>query len=279
MKYLNTFESADGIKSKKYNIHLKLSDSDALPFTWDDDLSKVYIGKFGKTHGYMDMYDFSNGLELYNYGLYSIPHDGAGRLWLKSKIISFWHIPKNLKWFFKELGNKIGEKIDDSWRVEYNEFGKYVEFVKVSDFIGTDINKEAYINHLDMNKNKNVIGGWGSKNSKNNREWRKALGENLICDFDEFILESKSYMKVFDYVAIQNNFKNQPILYVVDFKVISDDGNKVKCKVKGYSYNEIEDGKYGFCKINDYEKDTYHILNKTDFKTGTAKKKIYDIFV
>ena len=272
-------ESADGIKSKKYNFHLKIKDSDALPFTWDDDLLKVYIGKFGKIHGYMDMYDFDNGLDLYNKGLYSIPYDGAGRLWLTSKIISFWDVPKNLKWFFKELGNKIGEKIDDSWKVEFNEYGKDVEFVKVSDFIGTDIDKEAYINHLDLNKNKSVKSGWRSKNSKNNREWRNALGENFIYRFEDFVLESKSIIKTFDYVAIKNNYKHQPILYVVDFKIIEDDGDKVKCKIKGYSYSEIENGKFGFCKINDFEKNTYHILNKTDFKNGTIKKKIYEIFV
>jgi hypothetical protein len=92
-----------------------------------------------------------------------------------------------------------------------------------------------------------------------------------------FIAEKKSNIKNIDYLAIQKNTKGEPVLYVVDFNIIKDDGEKVECKVKGYEYSNINDSKNGFIEINDYSNDKIHTLHKSDFKSGTVRKKIYEI--
>jgi len=104
------------------------------------------------------------------------------------------------------------------------------------------------------------------------------------CHFDDlkrFEDTRKSNIKSFDYEAIINNTKGEPILYVVDYKIIKDDGEKVTCKIKGYQYTNIQvDNKIkkGWVKVNDFTTNNRtHLLHKKDFISGTARKKVYDI--
>jgi hypothetical protein len=101
--------------------------------------------------------------------------------------------------------------------------------------------------------------------------------------YEQFQLNdvSKSFIKSFDYEAVLKNAKGEPILYVVDYEIIKDDGEKVTCKIKGYQYTDIkvgEDVKKGWVKVNDFTADKRtHLLHKKDFVSGSAKKKIYDL--
>jgi hypothetical protein len=96
-------------------------------------------------------------------------------------------------------------------------------------------------------------------------------------------LKTKSNIISFDYEAIKKNVKNKPILYVIKYEIIKDDGNNITCKIKGYQYINIkikDKIKKGWVKINDFiANNRTHTLHKKEFITGTAKRKIYDIIL
>ena len=56
------------------------------------------------------------------------------------------------------------------------------KLISLSTYIGSEKRTEEDLvtKHIEKEKNKDVKIGWGSKNSKNNRDWRKALGESKI---------------------------------------------------------------------------------------------------
>ena len=99
-------------------------------------------------------------------------------------------------------------------------------------------------------------------------------------NFNTFITEIKSNIRSFDYLAIKKDSKGKPVMYVTDFKVVKDDGEKLECKIKGYRYMDIDDDgkvKKGWIEVDDFDSSRSHKLEKTDFKTGTVRIKIYEI--
>ena len=97
------FESPDHVT----NMAVSFDDSDALPFVFDYDRS-VYLGIFGCTHKDSDL-DECEGY--------------FGRLWIKSKIISFWTYPEpdNMEEYINELKDKISYFLDENDE-EYEDF-------------------------------------------------------------------------------------------------------------------------------------------------------------
>ena len=94
------------------DIDHSVEDSDATPFSCDvnddhTDIKNIYIGAKGIYHE-------------------DIPYMGKnkhyiGRLWLKSKIISFWVYPVDslFKIIIEQLEKKLGIKIfNNGWRIE-----------------------------------------------------------------------------------------------------------------------------------------------------------------
>jgi len=100
---------------------------------------------------------------------------------------------------------------------------------------------------------------------------------------EQDVNETKSNMKSFDYQAVKY-VKGEPVLYVVDYKIVKSDEDKIRCKIKGYKYEdiEVEEGKIkkGWVKVNDFTADNRtHLLDKKDFQEGEARRKIYDIII
>ena len=107
---------------------------------------------------------------------------------------------------------------DNNWRIETLDDKYDTVIIPLFDYTGSFLRNKKEIETEHLDKDKNVKSGWGSKNSKNNREWRNALGEKLICNFKDFILEnSNNYKNV--YVDIYSR------VYKDDFKQYMLDNN------------------------------------------------------
>ncbi|NPV12817.1 MAG: hypothetical protein HPY57_13610 [Ignavibacteria bacterium] len=103
-----------------------------------------------------------------------------------------------------------------------------------------------------------------------------------VVKLKQEINESKSNIKSFDYQAVTKNEKGEPVLYVVDYIIVKNDVDKIECKIKGYQYTDIDiDGetKKGWIKVNDFNSNRTHLIDKKDFKNGSDKRKIYDIMI
>ena len=180
MKYLKSFEDFNTISPDRItysDMDLKYFDNDAISFQYDKVSEKWIFGQFGENHVKL----------LKQYG--NNPWDYNGRLWKNEKIIIFWVYP-DLDWFEEFiylLEEFLNEKVwNNGWRIFINRYNTFfengkMELIPIEEYKNSgDFSEELYKIHLDNRKNKNVKSGWGSKNSKNNREWRNALGESII---------------------------------------------------------------------------------------------------
>ena len=120
---------------------------DARPFFVDVNadhtkVNRIHIGNYGRSHDSMP-YSYNNDSRAY-----------AGRLWMYSKIISFWVYP-NINLFrqiIKELENELGFKIfNDGWRIEIlrNDKNK----INRSKF-NPDDNGDYYFGDRNFNRNR-----------------------------------------------------------------------------------------------------------------------------
>jgi len=314
MKYLKKYESPDRLEID--NKFLTYNTYNARPFGIIKDKFKMNDKKFTRGEvkdNFVLGREYSIhpliSLDLFGDSWDQIPYkyfDYAGRLWSEDKVISFWEYPESkeeLQRVIDHINTMSYFKIDDTWRIEIVVGGwnpddnadKKSEVINIKDYVNSlNPSEEEFIMHnLNWKQKENLkkqgklkTGGFGSTKSAKDMpiEWRDALGkfrgENL--SFDEFILETKSNMKSFEYQAIKYNTQKNPILYVVDYEIVKDDGERVECKIKGYQYTDIqidEDNvRKGWVKVNDFTADKRtHILHKKDFKPGKARRKIYDI--
>jgi len=223
-------EIADYIKID--NKELRHYDDDAYAFLYLDGYeNNTFIIKQGLSHinligyylhsikdnEYMDVY-YTEDNEDYLYSRL----DGCefkGRLWLNSKVMGFWDLSCNdhdieiFKKLIKDIEKRLNIKINlKEWKVEFYDIEKQSTFfVTIEDFINKNINiddkktpKEDFEKlkkqHLDINKNKKVPYGFGSKNSKHKPlDWKQALYVEKInnkalneYDFDAIIIDVKN---------------------------------------------------------------------------------------
>ena len=138
----------------------------------------------------------------------------SGRLWYDCKVISFWEYPtkEELPKILEDIKNSCKETLNidinfkDKWKIEIIYKSEWLnikiseddltnpndkdwtdedfksKLIPLSTYIGSEKRTEEDLStkHIEKEKNKDVTVGWGSKNSKNNRDWRKALGESKI---------------------------------------------------------------------------------------------------
>ena len=184
MKYLKSFENFNKISPDRIiysDINLSCYDKDAISFQYDKVELKWIFGNLGEIH--------SDLLKKHAHH----PWEYNGRMWLNKKIIIFWKYPELdvFDEFIYLLEDFLNEKIwDNGWKIftigEYTDWLDFfdnspIELIPIEDYKKSDdFSEDLYKIHLDNRKNKNVKSGWGSKNSKNNREWRNALGESII---------------------------------------------------------------------------------------------------
>jgi len=157
------------------------------------------------------------------------------------------------------------------------------------------VNQKAYNIHLLKAGEKNkALKDMGAKPKVRNwKEWQKPFEAKINeCHFDDVLemkhlknfetTDYKSNIITFDYVAKQNDYKGNPILYVTNFVLVSDNGEKVECKVRGYQYTDIEiegGSKKGWVNVNDFDSKRTHLIHKKDFEEGTARRKINNITI
>jgi len=248
------------------------------PIAWDLKKDELNLGRYGTMHS-------DNGVVYAHHGKkYEGLFDSQGRIWLEEKMMAFWDYPTPEK--FKRIIDGLEDELDEKiWNNGYQ-----IEIVIKE---GEDDTHYGYVddyNHYFEYKLIPIEEYVGSKKAS-----EKDLMRHLYeCHFNDLFevnikeiiplyedVNESSNIKSFDYVAVKNNYKGEPILYVVDFKVVRDTGEEVECKIKGYEWDEIESksGKYGFVKVNDFNSNRTHKLGKKDFKIGTSKRKIYDILL
>ena len=122
--------------------HLKYNDGDALPFGWVED--ECVVGTLKGYHGGIPNLPtyVSQASEPRNV------MDYPGRLWYKSRVISFWHCPKpnDMKKRIKELNDEMANlkfqiKIDiKKWYLDtevLNPFGSGMvrKLIKLDDYV------------------------------------------------------------------------------------------------------------------------------------------------
>lgn len=176
------------------NKYLKVNDSDSISFAIDID-GNLKISEKGESHSDLRTNNYFNWDDNSFYG----------RLWLNSKLISFWRIKKDneekidINSFIKnikKLENILKKEylIDKNenlleWDVEYEG-----DFIKIKDLKGNfETDEESLIYHL-MNQNnpkrKNRIKPemFGSKYDKRPLKWKQNIlkSEKFINNFNEF---------------------------------------------------------------------------------------------
>ena len=101
-----------------------------------------------------------------------------------------------------------------------------------------------------------------------------------VEETDDNVSENEYRMININYVAMVNDQKNKPIFYITDFKIVRDDGNEVECNVIGYrrlrkKINGVDRVEWFY--VNDFKNNRTTKIYKTDFKSGTVRKKIYNL--
>lgn len=191
----NTFFNGERITFK---------DFDSFPFIVPKELTDLYVGKAGRTH-----FDILYALDDEDY-VYDLEREGTafhGRVWLRSKVISFWKLPtpQETKVIIEMLTNYFHNEDFKNYNLEVGNR----KFMKVSDYIGEEntINNEfdtSVIHNLpagEKNKTKqmknalktkyDMVGKKLGKNDNNSREVSQAeynfykrygLGESVDPD-------------------------------------------------------------------------------------------------
>lgn len=98
-------ESPDNFKISK-NKKLHPFDEDAYSFGYFE--GHLYITDYGETHGKIMSGDSSDDLETNRYDL-----EYPGRMWIKSKVISFWNYPKSNA-EMRRIANDISYRYNES---------------------------------------------------------------------------------------------------------------------------------------------------------------------
>lgn len=157
---------------------LTFNDSDAIPFMYIN--NKLLIGQNGSIH-YTMVYDYvlSINSKIDEYELYN--NSLKGRIWLNSKVISFWEYIKkeDLVKVISDINKNMDINIDDTWLLDYyesNEFDDKIgkNLIPINDYLIGDYkdntNNEYYQKkkqqHIDTTFKHNVPSGYGSKSSK-----------------------------------------------------------------------------------------------------------------
>jgi len=206
-------ESPDIIKYDKF--YLCFNDIQAIPFSsykvWKDytytELDNpeliVYIGQNGKIHG-----DFhTSKTETIAY---------RGRLWLRSKIISFWEYPnlKDFKKIVSQLEKKLKIKIwDNNWKIEVVLIddkiftGKYIHFadeiikiIPVEEYLKSENQPDELRKlHLMSFAEKDML----RKAGKDPLKYYKSLGKEKPLAYKQAIYQEKV-----SYEDVKFKFKN-----------------------------------------------------------------------
>jgi hypothetical protein len=105
-------------------VKIEVTDPDAYPFGYYQ--GEIEIGRNGSFHD-----------ELYNrLRIEPIDLETTGRIWVNSKILSFWEYPerKELVKILKDLSRALGINIDKTWSIELND----KSIIKVGQYIGSN---------------------------------------------------------------------------------------------------------------------------------------------
>jgi hypothetical protein len=125
------------------DLHLYFTDPDAVGFLFFD--NRIYVGddhndikhRIKKNHR-IDNTEFRNRTKF------------TGRIWMGSKVISFWDYPRDKNEFttiIKEIEKGTGEKIlDNNYRVEVFDKHQQPTIISVEDYTGEVYNPD-YIEH------------------------------------------------------------------------------------------------------------------------------------
>lgn len=172
----------------------------STPVITPDD--KMYVSNFSDAHSHI-IDDISSGsTSLLRYNLYSRDRfKFAGRIWLNSKIISFWDFPpKNLiKKVLYDLGKVINKEIDDTWRIDTHN-----ELINVNDYeqpSSNDLNRGSEHVKSPVEKSSRDINGHGSQKYQNTAH---KAGFKTPAEFNTARSTSESV----------NESETEPILYM-----------------------------------------------------------------
>lgn len=150
----NISESPDSIYTNKEKLYYR--NKNTYPFIYDYD-NKLHLGDESGGHAGM-------------YGGYDRKYEG--RIWTKSKVISFWDYPKKseiekiIKLLEKEFKNKHKKRIKIWDDPEYMIETDNEELVSLRDYVGKPISNWDRTQHMVSPKNKKnreVPSGVGSK--------------------------------------------------------------------------------------------------------------------
>ena len=249
--YPKLFEDPDTVEYKNEFFHW--TDNDAIPFGYIGD--KMEMGSFSRSH--------ENG---------GIPRTkmGAGRIWVKGKIISFWVYPQKNEFekVIHDLEKALKENTEfdiDIWNdpefkvevlkgfnpknVDQTSYSKYSEgdwdyniikgskLIPIKQYVGSKqrSKKELAIQHLDTTHKHKVPYGFGSKNPKylEHRRWQMA---NAAEEGKKENLYPRLNEEIF--ADLEKNVKKEEkedILNKRVIKVLKDAGNEdVKvCLING----------------------------------------------
>ena len=199
-KKFKLFESGDTIilpnKEK-----LSWKDKDAIPFAFN------YVVR--DVDGYnTSIEDFWIGTNSTVHNFSGVGRTSTGRVWIESKIISFWQTPKQE--IFLECVKKVEEKLDlkilnNDWKIEiktrnrnkvYHKGMFMFSLIPIEEYSESEPDTKGYIDHLDKKKNKHVQGNFGSKRLKplalRQKMYTESLNETLNTDTIEKLLNIKS---------------------------------------------------------------------------------------
>jgi len=278
-------------------IYLSFSDLDSAIFGY-------YNNKF--------IYEEDSAVHTYyGYGRSDYRWEYPGRLWKKSKIITFWVYPSwdKLKEIINKIENKSGMEIwNNGWKIEVIENYKYIsdeikdrswenkdfgliliplerykEYWKENKIIYSFPKKELDKEHIKspLNKNKKFIKGFGSdfKKDKERGEWTfaktKYMGEKLN-ESPDFVSFNDKLLKFYDKdSAIFGYLKNK---FIYDE---SDNSEHRYYEYRGYwDYpgrlwkNEKVISFWTYPDSEDFEKIINEIENKSGMKLWNNNWKI-----
>ena len=248
-------ETADNIKlgNKVLNYYdddayafLYLNGYDKNNFLINQGLSHVdMVGNYLysiKDKDYMDIY-YTENMNDYLYDIVD-ESEFKGRLWLNSKVMSFWDLScddYDIK-IFKEIIKNIEKKLKininfKEWKVEFFDIEKQSTFfVSIENFIEKNINDIGGIftsmedyekmkkQHLDKNKNKKVLYGYGSKNPKNKPlNWKQLLYSEKI-NYNGSIKITESINNIY-YNKIKQEYTQYPYRFKTKNEFEEEFGN------------------------------------------------------
>jgi tRNA nucleotidyltransferase (CCA-adding enzyme) len=256
--YALTKEDADS----PFDSELQVMDNDSRTFRFiydedNKDLLTHYITDIPGPHSDFDEFDenFEIG-KIEDKGIWLDNKDSCiifqGRLWLDSKIISFWEYPKPNR-MKNEIIPIIEEELGidmEKWKIEIysnnnkidydnqehpsNRMGRF-SIIPLSDYIGSDVPEEEYKQHLMNWEEKNKLKKpdfFGSKADKRPLKWKQALlkSESKINESPNEIYDKDS-----NNIASAFDDHSNTFLWDLGGKLLWDQ-NRVKAHLNIYKY-------------------------------------------